>query len=237
MTAAASVFSLHLEKVAQLPAIAEGKNLPYGLAAGLERLERFFSRKLEDRPQSQEGRLARQILLYHTRHGGTRLVRDQFNHSCHQVLRVLLASVNVQRNNGPLGFLQVRRVRLTELSDATGFARSTVIAVVRALTRAGVLRTKRRKTDERDAELVAVRWITPALFDMLGLGGWIKKQSRGDADKKAAQKAAETKKAEMPGADRTRDDKPQQGRMAGLYEALTSSGAPPPKRSTDTPPR
>lgn len=220
MTAAApSHFAVHRQKVFTPAEIAEGKSRPWGIEQGLERLEKFFTRKA-DWQTPPEGRLARQILLYHTRSDNTRAIRDQFLHSCHQVLKVLISSVNAQRNNSPLSFLQVRRVSLEELAELTGFARSTVIAVVKALTRAGILRTKRRKTDDRQAELVATRWLTPSLFEMLGLGNWIKKQSRNQ----------EEKKEETPGDDRRRGEKPS-GKIAQVFQALDNAKPPPPRRT------
>jgi hypothetical protein len=228
MTAALSHFALHRQKVFTPAEIAEGKNRPWGIEQGLERLSKFFSRQA-DWTTPADGRLARQVLLYHTGHNSSRAVRDQFLHSCEQVLKILLTSVNTQRGNGPLMFMQVKRTSIMDLVEATGFARSTVIAVLHALTRAGVLRTKRRKTDaERSArrELVATRWITPSLFEMLGLGGWISRQSKKGAEQ-------EPRNTETPGKERTRDKRENSGRVQKIFDALNNSKPPPGRNRTD----
>jgi len=218
-----TVFDQFWQKEFTPPPVAEGKSRPWGVEQALQRLDAFFFGK-PDWTIPAEGRIPRQFLLYHTSHDGQRRVRDQFHHSCLQVLKILLVSVNTQRNNGPLGFLQVRRIRITEIAELTGFARSTVIAVIRALKRAGILRTQRRKTNDHKAELVAVRWLTTSLFDMLGLGGWIKKQGHKGEQKKQEQ---QQQRQETPGADRQRSTD-HRARMQHLSDALEGNYPQPP---------
>lgn len=185
MTAAALTrFDLHRMKAAELPAVSG--QLPKILSRAIERVPRLFQRKGPTwKIKTLNGNSAAAALRFH--HKGpleTRKARDQRYHTDSEILKTLITRLNVNPKHKDFSWLQIRWTPIEDLCDVTGFARSTVTASLSRLSRAGLLRTKRRKNEARDREWVAVRWLTPALFDMLGLLPWMKRQKEGNFLKK-----------------------------------------------------
>ena len=185
-SAALTRFDLHRQKAAALPDVSG--QLPRILSRAMERLPKLFSRRGPTwKVKTLDGNAAAAALRYH--HKGideTRKARDQRYHTDIEVLKFLLSRLNVNPHHDGLNWLQIRWTRIDDIVEATQFARSTVCESLRRLKQAGILRTKRRKNEAKDREWIAMRWMTSALFDMLGLLSWLKKQKEGSWQKKKA---------------------------------------------------
>ncbi len=177
MTAAALTrFQLHRQKSFD----HDFEGMPKLLNKATTRLNKLFYGRMSWNIKSIKGMIAASRLRYHAKGiSNTRKARDQRYHTDYQVLKVLLSRLNIQPKHNEFSWLQVRWTAIEDICSLTGFSRSTVNDSLSRLTKADILRTKRRKNPTKDREWVAVRWITSTLFEMLGLGTWLKNQKSG----------------------------------------------------------
>lgn len=132
-----------------------------------------------------------------------RKVRTQRHHTDTQMFNLFLDYVNVQLGEPKLSFLELRELPIQVMCAKTGFSESTVTAALARYTQGGLLRTERRKNEERDRERPARRWLTPAFFSLLGLGKKLAKQKRRGVDTKElaerSKKRFDAQRAQNPG--------------------------------------
>lgn len=177
MTAATLTrFDLHRQKRYALPEV--NGNFPKLLTKAMGRVEKFFNMRDRWRIRTIKATSAAAALRTATE----KLARDQRRHTDTEITKLFLSRLNVQTDHPNFSWLQIRWTSIEDICLATGFSRSTVTASIRRLKLAGVLRTQRRKNPTKDREWVAVRWLTREFFELLGLGGWLNKQKKGNTD-------------------------------------------------------
>ena len=123
-------------------------------------------------------------LRMRSRRGVVRQVRSQRRHTIEQLLNLMISRVNVRPGHHAYSFMEIRRIKIEKMADLTGLSLSTINAVIAELKNIGALRTQRIKSDDKSREHTARRWLTPALFDAVGLGGMLKKQQNGGEELK-----------------------------------------------------
>ncbi|MEE9119402.1 MAG: hypothetical protein V3U02_12525 [Calditrichia bacterium] len=171
-------FKAHLEKQYIL-AKTQGK-LPFGITDSIDRVISLFKNGLHNwsiKDTSAAHALHR--LFFHdtlTISGLERKVRFQRNHTDTQLTNLLLSRCNIQPYNQYLDTYQINPIKIDEMCIESGFSHSTVSDYIRRFKSFDLLRTKRQKhPNDINKEVVAVRWLTPKFFKMLGMYSRIKK--------------------------------------------------------------
>lgn len=160
----------------------------------LDKLYTLFYGRRDWRLKGFKSNHAAQVLTSYFTRTTTKAARSQRRHTDYNVLAALICRTNHDNNSQHFDFLQVAWVKITDDSKAgivqlTGFSRSTVNASIARLKLAGLLRTRRNKNDTKTREHTATRWLTDTLFEMLGLGNWIKNIRNGKYFRKSKKPA------------------------------------------------
>lgn len=176
-TAALTPHAQHALKVYQAPTTKGA--LPLLLRELEKRLIKLLSKGKIYHTKTQAGGDISVRLVTHARNGKERQVRKERRHSIEQVIRLLISKCNVRPLHSKFTFLEISKTAIDDIVQETGFARSTVNAVIAELKNIGALRTKRQKNPDKTRERIARRWLTAALFDAVGLSKWLKQQKEG----------------------------------------------------------